>query len=224
MTKAYPNFGQVTFESLEPRLLLSGNIVATMNPNNGCLKVCGDGAANQVEITREGNALRVAGTLGTGTTINGTLFQVFNGVTALKVKLHKGDDTLVLRNVIGMDGRIILGRGADQLLMYNSAFVGEVQAEIQDHSPELNAIGAKVVNELALLTFTATATDIDDPASTYSLTGDVPDGAAIDLYTGVFTWTPTEAQGPGVYVFNVQASDGLLADFEAITVTVNEVG
>jgi hypothetical protein len=52
--------------------------------------------------------------------------------------------------------------------------------------------------------------------------GEVPEGAAITA-AGVFTWTPTEAQGPGTYTFDVCVSDGLLSDCETITVTVNEV-
>jgi hypothetical protein len=41
---------------------------------------------------------------------------------------------------------------------------------------------------------------------------------------GVFTWTPSEAQGPGDYPFDVVVSDGALTDSETITVHVNEVG
>ena len=73
-----------------------------------------------------------------------------------------------------------------------------------------------------LLTFTATATDPDLPASlSFSLgrSGGGGDRSA----TGVFTWTPTEAQGPGEYTFDVGVSDGTLTDCETITVTVNEV-
>jgi hypothetical protein len=43
---------------------------------------------------------------------------------------------------------------------------------------------------------------------------------------GDFTWTPTEAQGPGSYVFDVIVTDNgtpNLADSESITVTVGEV-
>src|SRR5262249_9916968 len=54
------------------------------------------------------------------------------------------------------------------------------------------------IPELAPYTFTATATDPDVPAQTltFSLVGE-PSGASIDGSTGVFTWTPTESQGPG---------------------------
>src|SRR5439155_53378 len=43
---------------------------------------------------------------------------------------------------------------------------------------------------------------------------------------GVFSWTPTEAQGPGSYSITVRATDTgvpALSDSETITVTVNEV-
>src|SRR5262249_1669786 len=64
-----------------------------------------------------------------------------------------------------------------------------------------------------LLSFPATATDADLPANTltYSLVG-APAGAGITASGGVFTWTPTEAQGPGSYTFDVVVSDGSLTD------------
>ncbi|HYK77445.1 MAG TPA: putative Ig domain-containing protein, partial [Daejeonella sp.] len=95
-------------------------------------------------------------------------------------------------------------------------------------APVLAQIGDKSVDEKTLLTFTATATDENLPANTltFSLEGTVPTGAAIDVATGVFAWTPTEAQGPGVYTFKVRVTDdghpALFAE-EEITVTVNEV-
>jgi hypothetical protein len=92
-------------------------------------------------------------------------------------------------------------------------------------APILDPIGAKIVNELSLLTFTATASDPDIPAQTltFSLGSGAPTGASINPTTGVFTWTPTEAQGPGVYTIRVIVSDGSLTDYEDISVTVNEV-
>jgi len=98
--------------------------------------------------------------------------------------------------------------------------------------PELGAIGAKSVDEEVELTFTATATDPDVPANTLSFSLEdgadpVPAGAAINATSGKFTWTPTEAQGPGEFKFNVRVTDGTssaaLFDQEEITVTVKEV-
>ena len=96
-------------------------------------------------------------------------------------------------------------------------------------APILGAIGPQSIAELSLLTFTATATDADLPAKplTFSLTGTVlPRVPAINGSTGVFTWTPTEAQGPGSYPFTVQVCDNFTTpacDTELITVTVSEV-
>ena len=48
--------------------------------------------------------------------------------------------------------------------------------------------------------------DIDGDTLTYSLIG-APAGATIDPATGEFSWTPSEAQGPGVYTFTVSVTD-----------------
>ncbi len=95
-------------------------------------------------------------------------------------------------------------------------------------APVLTAIGSKTVNELAALTFTATATDADLPANTlsFSLGAGVPAGATINAGTGAFSWTPTEAQGPGSFPITVVVTDNgtpALNDSELITVTVTEV-
>src|SRR5262249_4781340 len=73
----------------------------------------------------------------------------------------------------------------------------------------LGSIADQTVDEEVPLTFTAVATD-GDPAGdpiTYSLGADAPAGASIDPVTGVFTWTPTEAQGPGTYTISIEATN-----------------
>ena len=94
-------------------------------------------------------------------------------------------------------------------------------------APALDPIGNQSVAELTTLNFTATANDADDPANTltFSLAGAAPAGANMTP-GGVFSWTPTEAQGPGMFTFDVVVTDDgspNLADSETITVTVNEV-
>src|SRR6185369_6851607 len=66
------------------------------------------------------------------------------------------------------------------------------------------------IPELAPYTFTAAASDPDLPAQAVKvfLVG-APAGAAIDSTSGVFTWTPSEAQGPGSYPFQVRSTDGI---------------
>jgi hypothetical protein len=102
---------------------------------------------------------------------------------------------------------------------------GTLVVQKVNQPPVLDPIGSKTVDEETLLTFTATASDPDIPANTltFSLI-DAPAGASIDDSTGAFTWTPSEAQGPGSYTFKVRVTDdGGLYDEEEITVTVNEV-
>ena len=59
---------------------------------------------------------------------------------------------------------------------------------------------------------------------TYSLSN-APAGATINATNGVFTWTPTEAQGPGIYNITVRVTDNNLppgSDAKIFQVTVNE--
>ncbi|MEM8912141.1 MAG: putative Ig domain-containing protein, partial [Planctomycetota bacterium] len=91
-----------------------------------------------------------------------------------------------------------------------------------NEAPVLAAIGDQTLTEHAQHSFTATATDSDAPAHTltFSLTGNVPTGAAISS-TGDFSWTPTEDQH-GTFVFNVVVSDGVNEASEAVSFTVEE--
>jgi len=94
-------------------------------------------------------------------------------------------------------------------------------------APELYPITDKTVDELVELSVTVKATDPDvpDQTLTYSIV-DAPDGAVINAASGVFTWTPTEAQGPGVFTITVKVCDDgdpILCDETSFDVTVNEV-
>src|SRR4029453_19357791 len=76
-------------------------------------------------------------------------------------------------------------------------------------APVLAAIANQTVNEGATLSFTVTATDPDLPVNdlTYALEPGAPAGASINATTGLFTWTPNEAQGPSSFVINVRVID-----------------
>src|SRR5690606_41744124 len=78
------------------------------------------------------------------------------------------------------------------------------------------------IDEEVLYSFTASATDADNTNQTlsFSLTGDVPTGAAIGETSGVFTWTPTEAQGADDYSFTVVVSDRDRSREHSIAVTI----
>ncbi len=88
--------------------------------------------------------------------------------------------------------------------------------------PVLNSIGAKSVNENAVLTFTVSATDADGDTLTYSATG-LPSGASLNSSSGAFNWTPSYTQS-GSYSVTFSVSDGNGGiDSEAITITVSNV-
>jgi hypothetical protein len=115
----------------------------------------------------------------------------------------------------------------------DNGFAGQrldgISIEFINIPPELGPIGDKVVDELDTLTFTATATDPDIPPDTLTFSLDavsVTAGMTINPSTGAFSWTPTEAQGPGIFSVTVTVTDDgtpPLSDSETIDITVNEV-
>jgi hypothetical protein len=94
------------------------------------------------------------------------------------------------------------------------------------NGPSLAAVSNQVVNELATLVVTNTATDNDVPSLSlaYQLVNP-PTGAAIDT-NGIVTWIPDETQGPGTNVITTIVTDNgnpPLSATNAFTVVVNEV-
>lgn len=88
----------------------------------------------------------------------------------------------------------------------------------------LNPISPQSVDEQSPVTFKAVGIDPEVGRKlTYSLGPDAPAGSAIDPSTGVFTWTPSEARGPGKHTFTVRVADDAatpLSDSEPVTITV----
>jgi uncharacterized repeat protein (TIGR01451 family) len=94
-------------------------------------------------------------------------------------------------------------------------------------APELAPVASQVVDEGALLRLPIEATDADlpDDQLTFTLVGPPP-GATIEPATGVFSWTPSEAQGPGANAITVLVLDSgspALSVLRQFTVTVREV-
>ncbi len=87
----------------------------------------------------------------------------------------------------------------------------------------------QVIDEGSLLSFPIAATDPDLPRQTltYSLDPGSPrQPETVNAQTGVFSWTPTEDQGPGTFSIAVRATDfgsPSLSGTATIHVTVNEV-
>ncbi|MBL9172527.1 MAG: putative Ig domain-containing protein, partial [Verrucomicrobiales bacterium] len=94
-----------------------------------------------------------------------------------------------------------------------------------NEAPTLVQPGDVTVDELSALSLTVLATDPDLPAQTLSfalLAG--PSGMVLDS-GGRLSWTPTEAQGPGVYTVSIRVTDDgvpSLSDVGSFTITVRE--
>ncbi len=89
--------------------------------------------------------------------------------------------------------------------------------------PTLDPINPKTVDEETIITFTATARDPNGYNLTFSLGNNTPAGASITP-AGVFSWTPTEAQGPRTYQVTIIVTDSKgLTSSEEVTIQVNEV-
>jgi hypothetical protein len=75
--------------------------------------------------------------------------------------------------------------------------------------PSLAAIPDKVIFEMTTLSFTNSASDPDLPPQTltFNLDPGAPTNAAIDAINGIFSWTPTEAQGPSTNLITVRVTD-----------------
>jgi len=74
--------------------------------------------------------------------------------------------------------------------------------------PQLTVPSDQVLNEQTALNISAVASDSDIPANplTFALVSP-PNGMTINTNTGAISWTPTEAQGPGVYTVKVVVTD-----------------
>ncbi|WP_406696632.1 YDG domain-containing protein [Singulisphaera sp. Ch08] len=110
----------------------------------------------------------------------------------------------------------------DGSLDSGNATVSITVTAVNDAPVLSNVPPAVTINEAEPYSFTSTAADIDSPTLTFTLVGG-PLNASIGAASGVFAWTPTEAQGAGTYSFKVRVSDGTATADADITITVNEV-
>lgn len=122
--------------------------------------------------------------------------------------------------------------GADQevIVAVEDAAGNDTQHTFVVHvnrAPEIWPPGNHQIEEGSTLIYEVIATDPDVESEiaviVFSLDAGAPAGASIHPYTGVFTWTPTEADGPGSYTVWIRATDdGGATSAEIITVAVAE--
>ena len=78
---------------------------------------------------------------------------------------------------------------------------------VLNQPPVLATIGNQAVAKANLLTFTASASDPNGDAFDFSLDTGAPVGARIDPASGVFQWTPSDAQASRTYLVTVRVTD-----------------
>ncbi|RLF79677.1 hypothetical protein DRN32_04605 [Thermococci archaeon] len=113
---------------------------------------------------------------------------------------------------------------ADDGALIDSEIVTITVNEAGNQDPVLSSIGPKFVDEGANLNFPISAVDADGTFPAL-LTSTLPVGAVLTDNgdgTGVFDWTPDFTQS-GAYDITFYADDGISADSEIVTITVNHV-
>ena len=143
-----------------------------------------------------------------GTYPDNALFTIDGAVLKTAVIFdHEEDDT-----------RLIKVRVTDSTgLTYDREFFISI-LDINE-APIIDPIGLRTVVENETLSFTATATDPEGAALTWSLGAGAPVGATIDPATGAFSWDTT-GFALGDYSFEVCVSDGVYLACETITVRI----
>jgi len=151
----------------------------------------------------------------------GVLYELATAPVGMTIDSRTGQITWPTSAADGLDQQVVV-RATDL-----AGNVGEQAFRlILDVAPQLGPIDAQQIDEGTQRSFDVTATDANLPADalTYSLEGDVPQGAAIDPVSGRFAWTPAESQGPASYRLTVRVTDidGLF-DEKAFAIDVAEV-
>ncbi|MDB6020018.1 MAG: Peptidase fungalysin [Pedosphaera sp.] len=211
-------FSALSLLSVTNVSLLEGNSGTT----NAVFNVQLTGASAQTVTVHFATADGSAFAPGDYAATNGTL--VFNpGDTNQTVSVQVNGNTVNEPNKVFL---LTFSNPVNALLV-NTQATGTILND-DNAPPSLAAIADQIVNELTTLTFTNSATDADLPNETLTFTLDpgAPTGASVNPSTGVFSWTPSEAQGPGVYGITVRVTDNSappLSDAKSFNVTVNEV-
>jgi hypothetical protein len=123
---------KLAVESLEQRQLMAGDV--TVAVTHGEVAITGDQAGNQIEITQNAdNTIRIAGSLLSGTTINGQPSVTLKNATFgnITIETGAGNDRVNIRDVAiqqlaGSQFRLGLGAGSDFATVNNVKFAAEL--------------------------------------------------------------------------------------------------
>ena len=104
--------GTLVYNVIHKSSQVASNVVASIS--SGVLTLTGDAKANSLQITVQGNLLRIEGA--NGTTINGTslLIGLISGQIAINGNLGDGDDAISFVGINASTVNLQLGAGADK--------------------------------------------------------------------------------------------------------------
>jgi hypothetical protein len=108
----------------------------------------------------------------------------------------------------------------------NARHTGRSAQEPANYPPFLDPLPDRMASEGVAIGFTCHAIDPDKNALTFSLDLEVPNGAHIDASSGLFSWTPDEAQGGTTNTITIRVTDNgtpARSATRAFAVTVQEI-
>ena len=117
--------GAISFESLEMRRLLSGNVAVALDTLTDTIVIKGDNKSNNIVFTADGDGYIVTGR--DGTTVNGhaSVHVLLTGVPFppnLSVDMGNGDDVVEDRGDAWRNGVIATGNGNDTIILLGDEF------------------------------------------------------------------------------------------------------
>lgn len=117
----------------------------------------------------------------------------------------------------GIDAHLIVIRNP-------GASGGDYRFEVSSNRPPSLGDAAPEAIEETLLEFSLPGADADVGDSlTYSIESGAPEGLTLDPVSGVISWVPSEAQGPGEYAVEVRVTDSGIPSLSASRVYVIRV-
>jgi outer membrane protein assembly factor BamB len=136
--------------------------------------------------------------------------------------------------IASADGKLYVVQGSSPpalsdwpMFRHNAARTGRATAPMANNPPVLAPISHQTITAGETLTLTASATDPDAGQQlAFSLGLGAPDGARIDVLTGLFEWKPSDVQ-TGVHLITVVVTDNgspQLSDTRSFSVTVEPTG
>ena len=113
-------------------------------------------------------------------------------------------------------------RVTDGINPHSAPYTATITVNPVNDAPVLEAIADESVTTGKLVTFIASASDVDRDKITYTIKGTPPPGGSINPDSGVFTWIPVwKKAGGNQYSVTIVASDSNgAADEETLLITV----